>query len=425
MKIVNRAGIYGRERGEQGSALVMMTLSVAALAALSAALLAVGTAGEREVRGSKELVHARYIAEAGIAASMLDIRAGGDGILGDEGVPVTWGGASYWVTRTDIDVVGETLDRMQLVATGFDDRAGARIEAVVKPTQLNLFQWAAFGDESLAMDSNAHVDSYNSTLGTYGDQAVNSVGTMQYASTNGDVGSNGDVTMEQNSYVWGDSSAGPGSGTEVLGNAHITGSTAPMTSTIELPPIDVPSYASLGNYTVASNQTLAPGNYHYNNFTINGTRTLTVTGPATLVFENYTIKSNANLVIDATNGPVTMYVINDFIVGSNSTMGSTDLDPADFHVKLLSDNVIDPDVLVDLDELDFNSNAKMYGTMYAPDAAIEIHSNFQLFGSLVAHSIDLDSNSFIHYDENLMNLPADGPIVYQVVSWRPMPFQLD
>ena len=36
-----------------------------------------------------------------------------------------------------------------------------------------FFQWGAFGAEGIVLDSNARVDSYDSTLGTYDSQAVN------------------------------------------------------------------------------------------------------------------------------------------------------------------------------------------------------------------------------------------------------------
>ena len=90
-------------------------------------------------------------------------------------------------------------------------------------------------------------------------------------------------------------------------------------------------------------------------------------------------------------------------------------------INLLSDNVINPEVLVDLDDVDFNSNSKIYGTIYAPNAKVTIDSNFQLFGAMLAREIDLDSNCFIHFDEDLLNATASGPPMFETLCWRELP----
>ena len=48
------------------------------------------------------------------------------------------------------------------------------------------------------------------------------------------------------------------------------------------------------------------------------------------------------------------------------------------------------------------------GTIYAPNAAIDIDSNFELFGAIVARSLHLDSDSKIHYDESLATMSSSS-----------------
>jgi hypothetical protein len=74
--------------------------------------------------------------------------------------------------------------------------------------------------------------------------------------------------------------------------------------------------------------------------------------------------------------------------------------------------------------VDFESNAKLFGTIYAPSASIVINSNFELFGSLVARAVHLDSNSRIHFDEALLELDEDEEITFETVAWRQRPFQV-
>ena len=51
-----------------------------------------------------------------------------------------------------------------------------------------------------------------------------------------------------------------------------------------------------------------------------------------------------------------------------------------------------------------------------------INSNFELYGSLVARSVDLRSNSFIHFDESLNVMSATGQSDWDVLSWRMLPY---
>jgi hypothetical protein len=222
--------------------------------------------------------------------------------------------------------------------------------------------------------------------------------------------------------VWGNATSGPGATTTVLGNAVCFGSTNPATEPISFPPIVVPSYPSLGAWSINGAATLPPGDYQYTGFMIRANSSLTVTGPANIVVDNFTMRSGAQLIVDATNGPVEIWVIDDFIINSNTLIAATDFKPAAIEVNLLSDNVIDPNVVVDLDVVDFDSNARLFGTIYAPNANIAIDSNFELFGSLVARSVDLDSNSRIHFDESLAADRGDVEIVWQRVAWRALPY---
>ena len=69
--------------------------------------------------------------------------------------------------------------------------------------------WGAFGDESMLMDSNAMVDSYDSSLGTYASQATNGTDPDHYAGESGNVGSNGNIDLLANTVVHGNATPGP------------------------------------------------------------------------------------------------------------------------------------------------------------------------------------------------------------------------
>jgi hypothetical protein len=349
---------------------------------------------------------------------MYQMNRGEPGDVGSSEEPEQWGTSRFWVTETALGG-----DLFQVRATGLEDRAGASMELVLREVPNTIWRYGAFGREFLHMDSNARVDSYDSTLGSYISQAVNGSGSSAWARTNGDIGSNGDILLEQNAKVWGDSIAGPDHTTTVLGNAIVTGSTAAGTAQIDFPAIEVPTYTNYGSVTLNSNVTFATGNRTYGTLRVGTGRTLTITGPANIVCSNLILSSNSAIRVDATNGPVEIYVLDDFDMNSNTSIRSNDYDPLDVKLNLLSDNVINPEVIVELDEVDFDSNSYIYGTIYAPTAAITFDSNFELFGAIMARSLDIDSNSRFHFDEALVDATASGLPTYETVCWRDIPLQ--
>ena len=412
---MNRSLIQPRRaRARRGSTMVVVALLLAAVAMLSFSFLMVLRSSQKENQGSRESLSALYAAEAGLTAGV-DRLAQGDEPpfqLGSKAQPVDFGGQEYWVDAQETD------ERIRITSYGQADRARMGVEMWLQPSASGFFRWAAFGDEWVHLNSNSRTDSYDSEAGTYALQTSGS-GNDLHANEEGDVGSNANITMNSNIKIWGDASPGPSgtvSGSKLM---NITGSTTPMATTISLPDVVVPSIALSGVFS-GNSQALAKGLYHYANLQLNSNQTLTINGPATIVCDNFKLKSNSKVVVNATEGPVQFYVVDDFVLNQNTSIYSTTYDPQDVTFKLLSDNVLDPGIDVDFDSdlIGFDSNSKLYGTMYAPEAAITINSNFELFGALVARRVDLNSNCRLHYDERLMTAGGAAEAAYDTLSWR-------
>lgn len=420
MQTCNRTSRAGtRSRARRGASMIVVLMAVSVGAVMLLALVTGVNSTRKEQRGSMENLSALYVSEAGLSHAVFDLGSGGTGVLGSEQNPIPYGDSGYWVEAVDLGG-----GKVSLVSTGTDGRAGSQIEVVVREQANGFYQWAAYGDESLDLDSNAFIDSYDSTVGDYDSQAVNSSGGDTWANEDGDVGSNGNIVMKQNSTVFGDAQCGPSASTSVVGNAELSGSSTPAADLVELPPLVIPGTPSAGDLTVPGGTThsMPAGDYAYGSFLASAGSTVKVYGPSTIVLTNMELASNSQFVVDATNGPVEVYVLEDFIIGSNTLLTSTTYSPADLEFFLESDNVIDPDLTVDLDEVDFNSNAKMYGTIYAPNAAVAINSNFELFGALVAHSVLLDSNAKVHYDESLGWTSSGASVAFDTLCWRELPY---
>lgn len=397
---------------------MLVVLMVVSMSVLSAALISSVSSHRKESSGSREDISAFYVCEAGIGAAVMDLSSGGTGDVGSAQNPIAMGPAEYFVTATDL---GGGMTSLQ--ATGGDEHATLSAEVVVRQASTGLYRWGAFADEELHMDSNAMTDSYDSSLGDYASQAVNGSGSKVYANSAGSIGSNDNITMDSNTIVYGDANPGPSGAAILTGNAVITGTTTPSVSTVAFPAITVPSLTSAGSLPVTTDTTLPAGDYRYDDLNLDTGNTLTIEGPARLVCDNFLLDSNSKFLVDGSAGGVEIYVQDDFLMSSNTLVSSLAALPSEVSFFLLSDNIINPNVQVNLDadEVTFNSNAIMFGTVYAPNAWIEIDSNFELFGSLVAQRVDLDSNSKIHYDESLARLNGAGSSSYETLCWRILP----
>ncbi len=404
----------GTRAQRRGTSLVVTTVLVFSLAGISLSLASLSRSSAEENRTAKDETNAYYIAQAGLAQAVQDLRAGGTGAVGSLQQQQDFGGARFWVDSVDL---GNGL--RSLVATGLDNRAGARIELVLQEAALPFFRYGAFGELGLTLDSNATIDSYNSALGPY--SAVNKA-------HNGNAGSNRSISLRSNSRIHGSAQPGPGHTVNIIGNAVVTGATSPAPTLFELPPIEFPAAPGATNYTLNGVATLNAGLHQLANVRLNSNSILTINGPATIVCTQMELRSNSQIIVNATNGPVEFYVDGDFKMLSNAKLYSTDLKPANVKVFLNGDNIIDPDTDVQVDpqddEFQFNSNTQIYGVVYAPNAFVEIDSNFECFGAMIARRLHLDSNSKIHFDESLLTETEDSESELQAVLWRRRPFSM-
>lgn len=395
--------------------MVMAVLASSMVAVLATSMVVIQVSGAVEQGSSRQETRAVLAAEAGLSKSYIALQANKNGALGSANSPVALAGGAVFV---ETQTFGPTHKLLRVTSTARVGNSTASAELVLKDNVDTLFVYGAFGDTDLDLTAQTKVDSYNSTLGSYASQEVNGSGSNAWANDEGHIGSNGNIAVGVTSLVMGDASPGVTGSLTVTGSATVSGATANLTTPVSFPAINVPPIASVGNTTFSSDTTLPAGNYHYGSTVINNNRTLTLTGPATIVFDSFEMKSSSQFLIDSTNGPVDIYVMDSFVMNSNTLFAANNRDPRAVRLNMLSDNILDPAVVIVLDTLTLASNAKFFGTMYAPDAFIDVSSNFEIYGSVVAEKVRLASNSRVHYDEALGQVLAPGSARYSRVSWR-------
>lgn len=406
-------------RGAQGgAALIYATVISVAIAGMCLALLMVNQRTSKARAQSQNDQRSFYAAEAGLSDAFMRLTEGVVAwpedeplLLGSSEAPIAFGTTSYWV---EVDLIDDHT--YSLTSTGIDGTARERLELVISEAPSGFFQYAAFGDTGVVVDSNSLVDSFDSSLGPYNSQVK---GGHAYAKENGDVGSNGDILLKANTKIHGDAHSGPGHVVDdSKPGAVVTGSTDPADAKVDMPPIDVPVLASAGTYAGSSSLVLGPGQVHYSSITMKGHTKLTLVGPATVVVDKFLLKTNAELKFDTTGGPVDLYATGDFVLQSNSSVTTPSSSALDVTLYLSGNNMTKTPAT----QVQLASNAQFVGAIYAPKLKVSLSSNFDIYGSIMCGSLDLSSNTGIHFDEALrFDGGGGGAGEFEPQLWRRLP----
>lgn len=286
-------------------------------------------------------------------------------------------GGSYSITASLMNMQPETWE---VLATAQQGGVQRQVGALLVRQSNALFRGALFGDTGVSFNGNAVTDSYDSSLGAYG-------GTNLFKS--GNVRSNGNINLKGNSGVQGDAMPGPSKSVSLNGNAYVTGLTTPASSTQTLPAITVPAGAvNKGSISISGNnsQTLTAGNY---------------------VISSISISGNATLNIDASAGPVNLYVSGTISANGNGIVISSGSHlPQNLNIFETGNSSVS-----------LGGNSDFYGTVYAPNSPLSLSGNAQLYGAFAGSSITLSGNGGIHFDKHLLTGGgAPGPLKL-VAQW--------
>jgi hypothetical protein len=222
--------------------------------------------------------------------------------------------------------------------------------------------YALIGINGVTMSGAAFTDSYNATQGAY---------SAATASSNGSIGSNGNVTLSNTAKVNGDVRYGASSTLSVAPSAVITGMSLPMTSTAAYPSVTLPpagTYTDLGDVNNSSGTSyVSGGTYVINNLTLSGTAKIVWQGPVKLYIKSSYNVSGSVEINTYQNLPVNRQLF--FLpTCANATWTGTNV---------------------------------CVGDLYAPDTNFTVGGSVVKMGRIVAKSINNSSTGGMHYDESL------------------------
>lgn len=398
-----------------GSVLVTVIIFVLVLAGLGSSMLRVdlSISDSRRTEGAAQLAY--FAAESGIDEAFILLRSrliepeeGETVSVGAEEAPRILATSQYWAEVTRLDAW-----RYQVIATGTSQGERKRQECVFSTAPVGFFQYAAFGKDGLLVGEGSTTNSYDPTLGAFASQASRG---------NGGVGSNGNVILGANTFINGDAITGEnGSILENGSNVVITGDRESLEDNVTFPPIEPPAVASSGPLEVTGDATLGPGLLGFDGVSASAGSTLTIEGPAQIVMSNFALGGGSSLVIDSSNGPVEVYSSGDWDISSDSTVRTTSEAARDFQVFIAGDT----DSGADPATVSLNANTVLHAAIYAPEASITIPAGFELFGSLIARSLNFGEGSRLHFDESLLYESEQEVLALETLIWRPISADLD
>lgn len=302
--------------------------------------------------------------------------------------------------------------------------------------------YAAFSTAStcgaLTFENNAVSKSYDSSNMTM------SGGAPVAQSYGGAVGSNGNITVNNNAVINGSvSSARSGVGTcatgnptaETLGNnATVTGGLIHLsqTQTFQTPaplsPAPGTSNLSIGTSTTCASIPLTAPAFctgTANNLTIhpNG---------GTVVWGNVTMSNNVHLNIEGGT-----YNVNSFTASNNSILtltgtanavmnvqGTSKTTPLDFsNNSTFTNSSFDASrmqfVYGGTGTLNMANNTAICAMIYAPNAVVNLANNGDFYGSIIAATTTINNNGAIYYDRHLTTLSSTvGNWMLSTFNWK-------
>jgi hypothetical protein len=242
-------------------------------------------------------------------------------------------------------------------------------------------------DRELWVLNTSLLDSFDSGGGTY-DSTANS-------GARGHIGANGDVSVEYNTNVKGDITAGDdifeGVGVTVTGSKSAEAASqsfpqiAPGTSTTAL--------------TVPAGQTvnLSAGTYYRKYLDFGNGASLTVSGPVTIYVTGPAVDASGHVVK----------------LGSNVTLGS---EPGT-QLRLITKSDGAP---TDFVRFSAGSGFRFYGSLYGTNTDVYIGGSSQIFGSLIGRTVKLGAGTNVHFDQAMSSQEVchNGKFTIRRGTWR-------
>lgn len=416
---------------KKGSALVAAIVLTVTIAVFAAASLRLITHEYRFAKTSAIWSQTIHTAEAGIEVGMEAFR---NQALYQNG----WSGWSHpssnvytlsdkTLNRADGSSSGSrysvtaNTNTPSITATGTQDipamneQMSRTIQVMLEPIIWNPFEHAMLSKGDIKLTGSSYIDSFHS-----GDPSKSTDG--QYdpakADNNADVGSMSESTnsidARGNGTLHGDFFTTP-DGSALPGGSFLHNGDTSNDLDVDIPNVVVPFDTA---------QTDAA---------INGTRTINVAGSQIMSVPSVRLVGNKILTVTG-SGTLKLYVEGEtyfsgdsqFVLVSNPTNASLKIEIYANGEVLLNNMINTPGNAADLSikgttncsKIHFTGNDDFIGTIYAPQADVDLTGNGDFMGSIVGGKIMNNGTAGFHYDEALASNQVPIIVGYNIISWR-------
>jgi len=391
----------------RGTAILPALIVVVLVATLSMVYVQVSLAKNKEQRGSVDAKRAFYMAEAGLAEGFNGLCLGKSGNVASEDTPAEFGVGIFWTKATELG-----QGRVKLESTGLCGAGRAALAMTVERQPDSIGALGFFGDQAITVEGGALIDSYDSRSGPYTGQALLApIGSL--LSMGAKVGGNADITvlgtLLRPAKVYGDVKPGPQGTLFRSANSIITGSMAPSASTIPFPAVEIPVVASGTDLTVKSGvaETLSSGLHGVKKIKVKSGGALTIYGPTTIVADSLELEARGALKIDATSGPVKVFIKEGLNLAASSHLGTLTNDPLGISIQVAGTQGVT-----------LETNGNFYGSIYAPNTAVSIPSSFIVYGAVVAKDLTLKAGGQLHFDRALTATSSESNGTPRLLGWH-------
>lgn len=398
-----------RRQRSRGLAIMVIIMVMLVLFVLVLSIGTISVQNLSDVATSVYEQQAFYTAQAGLADALSHLNSSASWTAGlsnvalpnhptfTYSVTVTPGGAG--VTAPDGTAIPS--GNVYLRSTGTATRGATRVVSAVTSSS-GLFSNALFGAVSVSMSGNAYTDSWDSASGPYttptSPQTTAPVGTNSTAA--------GAVSLVGNATVNGNVIIGPGGNpsTVIAGSGTYTGSALPEGTALNLPQITSPISGTGTAFSLSGgSQTLSPG--VYTSVSATGNSHLTLTSGTYYVKGDVKIGGNSALVIQASSGPVILYVDGNFD-SSSGTINNLSGIPSNFQIYGTDSSA----------KLDISGGTAAYLVAYARNATVSVTGNGDVYGGLIGSDVRMVGSGAVHYDQAVKSVAIGA--TYRLYSFK-------
>lgn len=244
--------------------------------------------------------------------------------------------------------------------------------------------------DSLAVANGGLIDSWDSSLGDYADTQ----GTQAFIALNTD-----NVAIDANGTVGGSIFVGPDGDPSVLSSGgQVAGYAGALDQPGAIPSITVPTInPNVGNLNVANNSTyVLNADTHCSDFLVRQNGIVEVDGNVTLICDGtMTLRQNAQIKL-LPGARLNIYTLSRVdIVYQNAGINTNTEDPSRvmwYHTST--------------EPFTVEENSLIYATIIAPNAQLNINNNGEVFGKVIADSVEINNNGELHVDTATSTFPT-------------------